>query len=179
MRLNSKAGRDCEGQLNIFCNAAFLVMHVVKYFVFCILGRLWMFKWGIEGKKSSLMCFTALLFHEPNQFSAVDRCGSRSNTINGRNLVMRRQFVSKHPRESTQQNRFLHCKLMITSINQSINQWVSIWRTEINFKKIIIQWIFSWQIPNPSNYERIGQTMFFSRYYLRAVIIQFWYRCSK
>lgn len=123
-----------------------------------------MFKWGIEEKKCSLMCFTALLFHEPNQFSAVDRCGSRSNTVNGRNLVMRRQFVSKHPRESTQQNRFLHCKLVDDHINQPIHQSVGFnLKNRNKFKKIIIQWIFSWQIPNPSNYERIGQTMFFSR----------------
>ena len=69
------------------------------------------------------MCFTALLFHEPNQFSAVDRCGSQSNTINGRNLVMRRQFVSKQPRESTQQNRFFALQID-DHVNQPIHQSV-------------------------------------------------------
>ena len=35
-----------------------------------------------RGRQCSFMCFAALSFHEPNQLSAVDRCGSRTQSMN-------------------------------------------------------------------------------------------------
>ena len=83
----SRVGRECEEQFNIIWG--FLVTLLVSYSFACHVS--WKVKFfgkvanrrlseDSRGRQCSSI-FAALSFHEPNQLSAVDHCGSRSQSM--------------------------------------------------------------------------------------------------